>query len=115
MRTTTSTRYVPPGRTDAVLRFSGAVKSAIGVADSEEVFAGSDVSASSPCANVVSRFGAAKLPPPAAAAPPSAGAAAAGLDGAIVLTGVSTRAEAQAASDPAPVAVAEDLYSLVTR
>jgi glycerol 3-phosphatase-2 len=44
-----------------------------------------------------------------------AGAAAAGLDGAIVLTGVSTRAEAQAASDPAPVAIAEDLYSLVTR
>jgi glycerol 3-phosphatase-2 len=44
-----------------------------------------------------------------------AGAAAAGLDGAIVLTGVSTRAEAQAASNPAPVAIAEDLYSLVTR
>jgi glycerol 3-phosphatase-2 len=44
-----------------------------------------------------------------------AGAAAAGLDGAIVLTGVSTRAQAQAASDPAPVAVAEDLYSLVAR
>jgi glycerol-1-phosphatase len=43
------------------------------------------------------------------------GAAAAGLDGAIVLTGVTTRAEAQAARDPAPVAVAEDLYSLVTR
>jgi len=43
------------------------------------------------------------------------GAAAAGLDGAIVLTGVTTRAQAQAASNPAPVAVAEDLYSLVTR
>jgi glycerol 3-phosphatase-2 len=42
------------------------------------------------------------------------GAAAAGIDGAIVLTGVTTRAQADAASDPAPVAVAEDLYSLVT-
>jgi glycerol 3-phosphatase-2 len=43
-----------------------------------------------------------------------AGASAAGLDGAIVLTGTSTRAQAQAATDPAPVAIAEDLYSLVT-
>ena len=42
-----------------------------------------------------------------------AGAAAAGLDAAIVLTGVTTRAQAEAASDPAPVAIAEDLYSLV--
>jgi ribonucleotide monophosphatase NagD (HAD superfamily) len=42
-----------------------------------------------------------------------AGAAAAGLDAAIVLTGVTTRAEAQAATDPAPVAVAEDLHSLL--
>jgi glycerol 3-phosphatase-2 len=43
-----------------------------------------------------------------------AGAAAAGLDGAIVLTGVTTRAQAEAARDPAPVAVAESLYALVT-
>lgn len=43
-----------------------------------------------------------------------AGAAAAGLDAAIVLTGVSTRAEAQAAEDPAPVAIADDLYALVS-
>jgi glycerol-1-phosphatase len=43
-----------------------------------------------------------------------AGAVHAGLDGAIVLTGVTTRAQADAASDPAPVAVAENLYSLVT-
>jgi HAD superfamily hydrolase (TIGR01450 family) len=42
-----------------------------------------------------------------------AGAAAAGIDGAIVLTGVSTRADAEAASDPAPVAIAEDLRALV--
>jgi HAD superfamily hydrolase (TIGR01450 family) len=42
------------------------------------------------------------------------GAAAAGLDGAIVLTGVTSRAEAQAASEPAPVAVAEDLRALVS-
>jgi HAD superfamily hydrolase (TIGR01450 family) len=42
------------------------------------------------------------------------GAAEAGLDGAIVLTGVTTRAEAEAAADPAPVAVAESLYALVT-
>jgi glycerol 3-phosphatase-2 len=42
-----------------------------------------------------------------------AGAAAAGLDGAIVLTGVTSRAEAEAATDPAPVAVAEDLHALL--
>jgi HAD superfamily hydrolase (TIGR01450 family) len=42
-----------------------------------------------------------------------AGAAAAGLDGAIVLTGASTAEEAEAASDPAPVAVAADLHALV--
>jgi glycerol 3-phosphatase-2 len=44
-----------------------------------------------------------------------AGAAAAGLDAAIVLTGVSSRADAEAASDPAPVAIADDLSSLVSR
>lgn len=43
-----------------------------------------------------------------------AGAAAAGLDGAIVLTGVTSRAQAEAASDPSPVAIAENLHSLVT-
>jgi len=43
-----------------------------------------------------------------------AGATAAGLDGAIVLTGIATRDQAEAATDPAPVAIAEDLYSLVT-
>jgi glycerol-1-phosphatase len=42
-----------------------------------------------------------------------AGAAAAKLDAAIVLTGVTTKSEAQAASDPAPVAVADDLHSLL--
>ncbi len=42
-----------------------------------------------------------------------AGAHAAGLDGAIVLTGVSTRAQAEAATEPAPVAIAEDLPTLV--
>jgi HAD superfamily hydrolase (TIGR01450 family) len=42
------------------------------------------------------------------------GAAAAGLDAALVLTGVSTRDEADAASDPTPVAIAADLYALVT-
>ncbi len=42
-----------------------------------------------------------------------AGATAAGLDGAIVLTGVSTRAEAEAATEPAPVAIAVDLRTLV--
>lgn len=44
-----------------------------------------------------------------------AGAAAAGLDAAIVLTGVTSRAEAEAASDPAPVAIAETLHDLVVR
>jgi HAD superfamily hydrolase (TIGR01450 family) len=42
-----------------------------------------------------------------------AGATAAGLDCAIVLSGVSTRQEAEAAVDPAPVRVAEDLGTLV--
>ena len=42
-----------------------------------------------------------------------AGAAAAGLDAAIVLTGVSTRAQAEAATEPAPVAIAEDLHGLL--
>jgi ribonucleotide monophosphatase NagD (HAD superfamily) len=42
------------------------------------------------------------------------GAAAAGLDGAIVLTGVTTREAAEAATDPAPVAVADNLHALVT-
>ena len=42
-----------------------------------------------------------------------AGAAAAGLDGAIVLTGVADRAQAQAAEDPAPVRIADDLHSLL--
>ena len=42
-----------------------------------------------------------------------AGAAAAGLDGAIVLTGVTTREQAEAATDPAPVAIGDDLRSLV--
>jgi HAD superfamily hydrolase (TIGR01450 family) len=41
------------------------------------------------------------------------GAAAAGLDGAIVLTGVASREQAEAADDPAPVAVAADLHTLV--
>jgi len=41
------------------------------------------------------------------------GAAAAGLDAAIVLSGVTDREQALAASEPAPVAVAEDLRSLV--
>jgi HAD superfamily hydrolase (TIGR01450 family) len=44
-----------------------------------------------------------------------AGAAAAGLDAAIVLTGIATRAEANAASDPAPVAIADDLHALLLR
>ncbi len=43
-----------------------------------------------------------------------AGAAAAGLDAAIVLTGVTDPDAAAAAEDPAPVAVAADLYALVT-
>lgn len=42
------------------------------------------------------------------------GAAAAGLDGAIVLTGVTTRDQAETAEDPAPVAIADSLYALVT-
>lgn len=42
-----------------------------------------------------------------------AGAAAAGLDGAIVLTGVASSDQATAAQDPAPVAVAADLHTLV--
>lgn len=42
------------------------------------------------------------------------GAAGAGLEAAIVLTGVSTRQQATAATEPAPVAVADDLYALVT-
>jgi HAD superfamily hydrolase (TIGR01450 family) len=41
------------------------------------------------------------------------GAAAAGLDAAIVLTGITTNAEAQTAQDPAPVAIGADLRSLV--
>jgi glycerol 3-phosphatase-2 len=43
-----------------------------------------------------------------------AGADAAGLDGAIVLTGVTTREQAARAQDPAPVAVADTLYDLVS-
>ena len=42
-----------------------------------------------------------------------AGAAAVGLDAAIVLSGVTTRAEAEDAHDPEPVAIAESLHSLV--
>jgi glycerol-1-phosphatase len=42
-----------------------------------------------------------------------AGAAAAGLDGAIVLTGITDRAAAEAAADPAPVAIADTLHALV--
>ena len=41
------------------------------------------------------------------------GAAAAGLDAAIVLTGVASPEQARAAADPAPVAVADDLRTLV--
>ena len=44
-----------------------------------------------------------------------AGAAAAGLDSAIVLTGVTSRADADAATDPAPIAIAEDLHALLVR
>jgi glycerol 3-phosphatase-2 len=44
-----------------------------------------------------------------------AGAAAAGLDGAIVLTGVTDRYQAEAAIEPAPVAIAENLHSLIVR
>jgi glycerol-1-phosphatase len=42
-----------------------------------------------------------------------AGADAAGLDAAIVLTGVTDRAAAERAEDPTPVAVAENLHALV--
>jgi glycerol 3-phosphatase-2 len=42
-----------------------------------------------------------------------AGAAAAGLDGAIVLTGATTEAEARAAVEPKPVAIAASLAELV--
>jgi glycerol 3-phosphatase-2 len=41
------------------------------------------------------------------------GGAAAGLEGALVLTGSTTREQALAAQDPAPVAVAEDLHALL--
>ncbi len=41
------------------------------------------------------------------------GAAATGLDAAIVLTGVASSEQARSASDPAPVAVADDLRALV--
>lgn len=43
------------------------------------------------------------------------GAAAAGLDAAIVLTGVASREDAYAASDPTPIAVADNLYAMVVR
>jgi glycerol-1-phosphatase len=43
------------------------------------------------------------------------GASGAGLDCAIVLTGVTSRREADAATDPAPVAIAENLQSLLIR
>ena len=42
-----------------------------------------------------------------------AGAHAAGLDGAIVLTGVTSQTAADSAEDPRPVAVADDLHALV--
>lgn len=42
-----------------------------------------------------------------------AGAAAGGLDAAIVLSGATTIAQARAARDPAPVAIARDLATLV--
>jgi glycerol 3-phosphatase-2 len=42
-----------------------------------------------------------------------AGAAAAGLDAAVVLSGVTTREQAEAAASPAPVAIAKDLATLV--
>jgi glycerol 3-phosphatase-2 len=41
------------------------------------------------------------------------GAASAGLDGAIVLTGVTSREEAEAATDPAPVRIGATLHELV--
>lgn len=43
-----------------------------------------------------------------------AGAAAARLDGAIVLSGVTSREQAEAATDPEPVAIADSLHALVT-
>jgi len=42
-----------------------------------------------------------------------AGAAAAGIDGAIVLSGVTSREQAEAATNPAPVAIGADLRALV--
>jgi HAD superfamily hydrolase (TIGR01450 family) len=42
-----------------------------------------------------------------------AGAVAAGIDAAIVLSGVTSRRQAEAAHDPAPVAIADDLRALV--
>jgi HAD superfamily hydrolase (TIGR01450 family) len=42
-----------------------------------------------------------------------AGATAAGLEAAIVLTGVTSRIDAESADEPAPVAIADDLRSLV--
>jgi glycerol-1-phosphatase len=42
------------------------------------------------------------------------GAASAGIDCAIVLTGVTSREQAEAAADPAPVAIADDLSTLVS-
>jgi HAD superfamily hydrolase (TIGR01450 family) len=44
-----------------------------------------------------------------------AGAASVGIDCAIVLSGVTTREEAERAYDPSPVEIAEDLGALVTR
>jgi HAD superfamily hydrolase (TIGR01450 family) len=41
------------------------------------------------------------------------GAAAAGLDAAIVLSGITSREQAEAATDPAPVAIGQDLATLV--
>ncbi len=41
------------------------------------------------------------------------GAATAGIDAAIVLSGVTSREQAEAAYEPGPVAIATDLYSLV--
>jgi ribonucleotide monophosphatase NagD (HAD superfamily) len=44
-----------------------------------------------------------------------AGAHAAGLDAAIVLSGATDEADARAAADPAPVAIAATLAALVLR
>jgi glycerol-1-phosphatase len=41
------------------------------------------------------------------------GAAAVGLEAAVVLSGITSRAEAEAASDPTPVAIGQDLATLV--